>query len=264
MKVKEVFCKTALVKSKLPGVDYALNPYRGCQHACLYCYSPSVLREERPWGSFVDVKVNLPRVLSKELRNKEGGVVSISTVTDGYQPIERRYQLTRRCLLQLLKRDFPISVQTKSSLVLRDLEIIKKFSDRDVGFTITTIDDRARRGYEPFASPVEERLAALKEIAKNGIDTWVFIGPIMPYITDKGDDLKTLIRELSRANVKEVIVDKLRMKPGLNEKIKGFISKNYPGLVRHYGKINEDYFDDVRSRIFSLCKEQGLDCTRAW
>ena len=136
MKVTEITCKTALNPSSLPGLVYSLNPYRGCQHKCAYCYVPNVLRIKRcKWGEFVNVKTNIPVVLSKELRNKKQGVVAISTVTDPYQPIEKKYLLTRFCLEQLLRADFPISIQTKSDLVTRDINIISKSNISDQLFT---------------------------------------------------------------------------------------------------------------------------------
>ncbi|MFQ5887445.1 MAG: radical SAM protein [Candidatus Hydrothermarchaeales archaeon] len=264
MKVSEVFCKSALSYSRLPGLRYALNPYRGCQHSCLYCYAPYVLRERRPWGSFLDVKINIPTVLSKELKRKRRGTVGISTVTDPYQPLEKKYKLTRLCLEQLLKHDFPISIQTKSALVLRDLDLIKRFSSRDVGFTITTIDDEARKRYEPFASPVGERISALGEIADLGIKTWVFIGPIMPYITDRGNGLENLIKEISKADVGEIILDKLNMKPGLDLKLNEFYLRFYPDLLESYRSVDREYFEKVKSDIFSLCRKQGVRCSSAW
>jgi len=133
MRIREVKCKTALSKSNLPGLDYSLNPYRGCQHSCAYCYVPNVLRIKRnEWGSFVDVKTNIPNVLSKELRIKKPGVVGISTITDPYQPAENNYKLTRYCLEQLLRHDFPVCIQTKSDLVARDIDLISKFSKAEV------------------------------------------------------------------------------------------------------------------------------------
>ena len=160
MKVCEVTCTTALSPSNLPGLDYALNPYRGCSIGCVYCYAPSVLREERPWGRFVDVKRNIPAVLAKALKRKARGMVGLGTVTDGYQPLEGRYHLTRYCLEQLVRFDFPVSVQTKSSLVLNDLDLLRRLSDAEVGVTVTTLDEAQRRHFEPFASPSERRIAA--------------------------------------------------------------------------------------------------------
>ncbi|MFH1774051.1 MAG: radical SAM protein [Methanobacteriota archaeon] len=261
MLVRKIDCKTALSSSHLPGYDYALNPYRGCGHACIYCYAPAVLRERREWGSFVDVKINMPLVLARELRKREKGVVGISTVTDAYQPVEKKYELTRRCLEQLLKRDFPICIQTKSSLVLRDLDLIERFSQKEVGFTITTIDDEARKKYEPYSSPAGERITALEELASNGIKTWVFIGPIMPFITEK--NLDSFIKELARVKVGYVLADRLRMKPGLEEKMRKFFSTHYPELASKYSGINEEYFQGVKNKIIELCKKRGIKCDGA-
>ncbi|MEE9593802.1 MAG: radical SAM protein [Candidatus Hydrothermarchaeales archaeon] len=249
-------CKSALSPSGL--YDYALNPYRGCGHGCIYCYAPAVLREKRKWGEFVDVKLNIPTVLRRELRKKPRGQVGISTVTDGYQPLEKKYEVTRRCLEELAKVDFPVCIQTKSDLVLRDLDILKKFSDVEVGFTITTIDDEARKRYEPGASPVEDRITALEAIAGEGIETWVFVGPIMPYITDR--DLHRFVRRLADAGVNTILVDKLRMKPGLKEKICPFYEENYPDLLPKFQAIKPDYYSAVRNEILKLSKKSGVKC----
>lgn len=256
MILRETPCKTALSQSGL--YDYALNPYRGCEHACVYCYAPAILREKREWGSFVDAKINIPQVLSSELKSKPKGEVGISTVTDAYQPAEKKYEITRRCLEALLRSDFPICIQTKSSLVLRDLDLIKKFRKREVGFTITTLDDEARKKYEPFSSPVEERIAALEELASAGIDTWVFLGPIMPFITDKNSELEKLIKKLADAKVKTILIDKLRMKPGLKQKIEDFYSKHYPDSLLNYRNVNDEYYRQVKNRIIRLCSENNI------
>lgn len=261
IKIKEISCKSALVKSQLYGLDYAINPYRGCEHGCIYCYAPFVLREERKWGEFVDIRRNMPYVLSKELKTKKKGIVGISTVTDAYQPIEKKYELTRKCLEQLLKHNFPINIQTKSSLVARDLDIIKKFSHKEIGFTITTIDDEIRKKLEPNSSTIEERLATLEKIAENQISTWVFIGPIMPYLTDKNDSLEQLIKNLTKCKVKLIFIDKLNLKFGLWKKIESYLSNNYDDLIINYKEIlftKNNYFKDVTTKIIHLCKKYGI------
>ncbi len=184
MKVLEVACLSGIVPSRLPGLRYALNPYRGCQTGCRYCYAPAVLRETRPWGTFVEVKRNMPFVLSKELRRMEPGVVGVGTVTDPYQPVEGRFRVTRYCLEVLLRYAWPVSVQTKSSLVLRDADVLAKMPKAEVGVTITTLDERTVRAVEPFASPAPRRLETLRRLNAAGIETWAFIGPILPGSTD--------------------------------------------------------------------------------
>jgi len=260
--VKEVTCKSALSRSNLPGLDYTLNPYRGCQHGCIYCYAPSILREGREWGSFLDVRVNMPRVLAKELKRKERGVVGISTVTDPYQPLEKRYELTRRCLEQLLRHDFPVSIQTKSALVERDLDLITRFSESEVGVTITTLDENTRAAYEPHASTSGGRLSALKHFSDVGIPTWAFIGPIMPGITDR--DLKSLVGAIAEAGAKEIMADRLRMKPGLREKVRGFYSTKHPELLSRYAQADESYYRGIAADIQVLCRKLGVGCRVVW
>ncbi len=218
MIIKEINCKTALSPSFLPGLDYSLNPYRGCQHNCAYCYVPNVLRIQRSsWGSFVDVRTNIPNVLLKELKKKKPGVIGISTVTDPYQPVEKKYKLTRFCLEHLLKYDFPICIQTKSDLVARDIDLISKFSDAEVMFSIGTLNDNERKILEPYSSPILNRLETIKQFSSEGIYVSVFFGPIYPSV--KPSDISVFVDTFIEFGVKEIMVDKLNLKPGIKENI---------------------------------------------
>jgi len=257
MIVKEIKCKTALSKSNLPGLDYSLNPYRGCRHNCGYCYVPNVLRIKRKsWGTFVDVKTNIPIVLSKELKSKKRGVVGISTVTDPYQPIERKYRLTRYCLEQLLIHDFPICVQTKSDLILRDTDLIKKFSDAEVMISIGTLKDTERKILEPNCSPIKNRLNVLEILSNAGIKTSVFFGPIYPSI--KSGDISKIIDTFIENGVKEIMVDKLNLKPG----IKDNILRVFPS----YKILIEDVtlYKKLSTEIMNVCKVKNLKATYAF
>lgn len=238
MKVREINCKTALSRSLLPGLVYSLNPYRGCQHNCAYCYVPNVLRIPRnDWGLFVDIKKNIPVVLSKELKNKKPGTVGISTVTDPYQPIENKYKLTRYCLEQLLKFDFPVCIQTKSSLVTRDIDSISKFTKAEVMFSIGTLEDTERKILEPYPSSVNERLSAMKICSDVGIKTTVFFGPI--YLTIKPDDIPRIIDTFISYGAKEIMADKFNLKPGIFENIKKYKISNFERVK------NESYFKEI-------------------
>ena len=132
------------------------------------------------WGSFVDVKVNSPEVLQRQLQRKAMGRVMISSVTDAYQPIEAKYKLTRKCLEVLLEHQFPVDILTKSPLVLRDLDLIKEFKDIEVGVTVTTNDEKIRKVFEPKAPSITARINTLKKLHNNGINTYAFIGPVLP------------------------------------------------------------------------------------
>jgi len=257
MKITEIECKSALSSSSLPGLTYSLNPYRGCQHNCAYCYVPNVLRIPRSeWGGFVETRKNIPSILAKELKKKKPGVVGISTVTDPYQPIEKKYNLTRYCLEQLLIHDFPIHIQTKSNLVLRDLDLISKFSDVEVMFSIGTLNDSERKIVEPFTSSIEERLTAMKTFSKAGIKTTVFFGPIYPTI--KLDDIPGIIDTFTSHGAKEMMVDKFNLKPGIFENIK----RQYP---THYHLINDDvHYDRIFEEITMFCHKKNVKAISAF
>jgi len=132
------------------------------------------------WGEFVDVKINAPELLAHEVKKKQVGRVWISGVCDPYQPLEKRYMLTKRCLDILVENGWPFTVQTKSSLVLRDIDILKRSNDVEVGFTITTADDKIRKIFEPGAPPLKKRIEALAKLHSEGIRTFAMIAPILP------------------------------------------------------------------------------------
>jgi DNA repair photolyase len=254
MKTTEITCKYAISPSRLPGYDYALNPYRGCGHGCTYCYAPDVLREKREWGTFVDIKRNIPTILAKEVKRKEKGVVGIGTVTDAYQPVEKRTEVTRFSLEQLLKEDFPICIQTKSDLVLRDLDLITRFSDSEVGFTVAFLDESTRKLFEPNASPIERRLSALRTLSDEGVRTWAFIGPILPHVSM--DELLELARRISDTGVEHVLVDKLNLKRSTRKSILKRLEGRDPELHSLYsGNIS----DKERHRKISTAIIQELD-----
>ncbi len=263
MKVKEIYCKTALSSSNLPGLDYSLNPYRGCAHSCAYCYVPSVLHIPRDeWGSFVEARVNIPKVLSDELKRKRRGVVGISTVTDPYQPIEKKYNLTRYCLEQILKYDFPIDIQTKSDLVLRDIDIISKFSKSEVGVTVTTLNDSERKLLEPFAPSIERRLEALHKLNEAGIDTYIFFGPIYP--TVNVEDVPNIIEKFRESGTDKIMVDSLHLKEGVWDNIKKRLSEKYLEVYKKRLFDDKNYYSKLFSEIKKQCQIHGMKFYKAF
>ncbi len=259
MKITEVKCKTALSKSRLPGLDYSLNPYTGCQHNCAYCYVPNVMRIPRGnWGSFVKTKTNIPNVLLKEIRKKEKGVVGISTVTDPYQPIERKYRLTRYCLEQLLIYNFPICIQTKSNLIVRDIDLISKFSNAEVMFSIGTLNDSERKLLEPFSSSIQNRLDALKRFSNTNVKTSVFFGPIYPTVTKK--DVEELFEIFSTYNISEILIDKFNIRKDMKQNITNKINLNNYLKTNFYKKIFEKsvFYEKIRKYIFDIGRNKNL------
>ena len=202
MKIREIAAKTILSKSQV--ADYAVNPYVGCQHACAYCYAKFMKRftgHRENWGEFVDVKINAPEVLVREVLKKKVGRVWISGVCDAYQPLERKFRLTRKCLEVLVDNGWPVTVQTKSPLVLRDIDILTRARNIEVGFTITTADERMRKIFEPGAPPTAKRVEALTKLHAAGIRAFVMIAPILPGAERLPDLLK--------GKVGHVLVDRL-------------------------------------------------------
>lgn len=236
MNIKEITSKTALSPSKLPGLDYALNPYSGCSHQCKYCYVPTVLHLPREtWGEIIFVKRNLPLVLAKELPKKKPGVIGISTVTDPYQPIEKKYTITQYCLEQLKKHDFSIQIQTKSDLILRDLGIIQQCYRPEIMISIGTSNDEHRKILEPYASSISKRLQILDELQNHPqIKTSVFLGPLYPNLS--WDEIKTLLEIFIEKKVSRIMIDNLHLKPGLQSYLTPVLKKDkslYQGFNKH-------------------------------
>ncbi|MEW6388474.1 MAG: radical SAM protein [Thermodesulfobacteriota bacterium] len=191
MDLTEITAKSALVRSKIPGVDYVINPYLGCAHGCRYCYAVfmrkySSMHRTSPWGSFVEVKINIAEVLAAELRRKKKpGRALLASVCDPYQPVEHRFRLTRRCLEVLGEYGWGIDILTRSPLVTRDLDLLLALPDVSVGFSLGTDDDRVRKVLEPQAPPLGARLRALRRLHEAGLYTWAFVAPLLPLNPDR-------------------------------------------------------------------------------
>jgi DNA repair photolyase len=202
MKIREIYAKSVLSKSQV--FDYTVNPYVGCSHACRYCYATFMRRftgHREKWGEFVDVKINAPELLAREIFRRKKGRVWVSGVCDPYQKAERKYKLTRRCLEIMIENGWPVTVQTKSALVLRDSDILEKTDEAEVGFSITTADDNIRKIFEPGASPIQERIEALSLLHSRGIRTFAMIAPLLPGAEG--------LAELLAGKVDHVLVDRM-------------------------------------------------------
>ncbi|HDI12894.1 MAG: radical SAM protein [Hadesarchaea archaeon] len=268
VKYSFVTCKTALSTSKLPGLTYSLNPYIGCEHGCRYCYVPGVLNDRKlalEWGQSVKAKKNIPEVLAQEVKKKPKGVVGVSTVCDPYQPIEARLELTRKCIDILARQDFPVSIQTKSELVLRDIDLIVpgKF---DVGVTITTMNRKLARWLEPNAASPDKRAQVLEEFSAKGVETWLFLGPIIPEINDSEQSIREVIEVAARTK-SLVLYDKLNLRQWVMERLNDTMEKIDPRppdqeakLIRKLSEI----WHETQTRIESTCKEKGVRCEPAF
>jgi len=211
-----------------------------------------------PWGSFVDVKVNLLEVLTKELPRRPGGSVWLSSVCDPYQQVEEKYSLTRGAIeLISAYRSFYVSILTKNALILRDLDLLKRIKDRlDIGFTITTFNSNAQLFFEPNASPLKDRLDALRRLNSEGFDTWVFIAPMLPYVTE--DTLEDGLRELAEIGVKKLMTDRYNARGMIiNQTIRAYERWN-PAIdlqeIRQLLWKGGEYFDKLDVKISKIWK----------
>ncbi|WP_455279340.1 radical SAM protein [[Eubacterium] cellulosolvens] len=241
MIVKEKSARSILSESKVS--DYTVNPYVGCEHRCTYCYARFMKRftgHRENWGEFIDVKINAPILLKQEIKKKRVGRVWISGICDPYQPIEQKYELTRKCLKILLEHNWPVTIQTKSPIILRDIDLLKKFQDIEAGFTITTADDKIRQIFEPKASTIRERIQALKKLKTAGIQTFAMIAPLLP----GAEDLPKLLNGI----VDHILLDRM----------------NYHYADWVYTKYNFEYantdkfFYEKRIELSKSFKKEGI------
>ncbi len=241
MIIQEIQSKTILSASKI--YPYVINPYTGCQHSCSYCYAHFMKRftgHREPWGQFVDAKVNAPELLKREITRKKVDRVWISGVCDPYQPLEGKYKLTRQCLEILAQAGWPVTVQTRSPLVLRDLDVLVKGQDFEVGLSVTTADDGIRKLFEPNAPPIKERIKALDELHRAGLKTYAMIAPILPGCE--------ALPELLAGKVDYVRLDRMNYHYG-------------DWVYRKYGleaKMTDEYFNGIEQHLSSAFAKLGI------
>jgi DNA repair photolyase len=195
-----------------------------------------------PWGEFVDVKINAHNLLQKEINKKPPRRVWISGVCDPYQPIEKKYELTKKCLEILIQHNWPITIQTKSPLVLRDIELLRRNSRIEVGLTITTGDDNVRQLFEPNAPPIKTRIRALEELHSARISTFMMIAPMLP----KPEELVDMLK----GNVDYVLIDRMNYHYG------DWVYRKY----ELESSLSDDFFSSKGIELASAFEKQGIEC----
>lgn len=257
--IREIECTSILNRSGI--ADYAVNAYVGCEHGCRYCYGRFMMRYTKhgePWGHFVDVKVNAPRVLMKQVKRCRVGRVFVSSVCDGWQPLEGKYGITRACVEILLATGFPVTILTKSILASRDLDLLGGRREVELGATVAVQDEALRSIFEPRSSPAEERLLLLKQAKERGITTYAFLGPIMPYVFDTEENIGGLIAAFRDARVDWIYLDLLNPRPGVWASLYPVLRDHYPHLISPYRRVlfnqpeRRRYGSALRARIGEL------------
>jgi DNA repair photolyase len=242
--VREIEAKSILNPSKI--YDYCVNPYTGCQIACAYCYAALFMRRysghSEPWGEFVDAKVNAPALLAKQIVKAKRGTIWFASVCDPYQPLEERTALTRRSLEVLVGRDFPVVIQTKSARVRRDLDVIRRIPDVEVGFSIASEDETIIRTFERTSSPVAERIEVLREFKAAGIPTFAFAGPLLPGNPER-------LAGLLAGAVDRVLIDRMNYVPA----VRAFYARH--GLLE---ALTDSFFETQSKRLAKALRACGI------
>jgi DNA repair photolyase len=267
MQIREVEVRHILTRSKLSNKGYTINPYVGCQHACVYCYACFMKRltnHEEPWGQFVDVKANAVEAFENDFRKvKDGEGTFVGSATDAYQPLEAKYELTRGILQKivdsqaasLFPKEFSVSILTKSDLVLRDLDLLKRIPGIEVGFSIAMPNEQARRIFEPCCVPVKQRFKALQTLCDNNINTFAFIGPILPGITD----LEMIFASLE-GKVTYVFGETLNTHcgnmPQILKAVTAYDQKLRPFFVQ--AVKDRQYWESVEEEFYALAKKHDI------
>lgn len=242
--IREATVKTALNRMAGMPFGWSLNPYRGCQHACVYCYARVTHRfldlgVGDDFSHILFVKVNLPEALDQELmrRRTKPGTVAIGTATDPYQPIEGRWQITRRCLKVLDRHRVAVNIITKGTLIRRDVELLQRMAGRagvTVCVSVPTVDDAIWRETEPGAPAPRHRLAALEVLAAAGIRAGVLMAPILPGLTDDEGHVRRAAAAARDHGAAFVHADVARLSQDVRPVFGAYLAQRHPELVARY------------------------------
>ncbi len=264
VKVAELRVKSALTPSRL--FDYCVNPYAGCTNACVYCYARFATRFSHPgerWGSFVDVRVNAPSVLHRDLGRSRPGTVCMSSVCDPWQEPEEHYSVSRQCLVLLLESGYPLFLQTKSVLAQRDFDLLAETPGVEFGVTVTSVDSGVATIFEPRASIPESRLRMVEEARRIGLRTFVFLGPLLPGISDRGDGLRRLLDQVAEVRPHVVFVDRLNRRAGMWPDVAEAVQQLEPSLLPEYRRVlfsreSASYTAELRARVAREADARGM------
>lgn len=265
--------KTILSKVKYGnewyGIDYNMNLYKGCSHRCIYCDSRSNCYHIDNFD-MVRGKENALYILEQELlKKREKGVIGIGAMSDTYNPLEKEFEQTRGALKLISKYGFGVSIDTKSDLILRDIDILKEINLKNnviIKFTITTPNDELSKIIEPNVCESSKRLQAIKKLSDNGIFVGIMMNPVLPFITDKEEDIKELVKLASESGAKFIHT---YMGMTLRENQRDYyydkLGQNFIGLKEKYTKYYGDRYNCVApnyKRLYKLftdeCDKYGL------
>lgn len=268
---REITCKSGLTPCGFPGGGWAINPYVGCSHGCRYCYARFMKKftgHTEPWGTFVDVRANIVEVVARKLKSSKfvSRQIYLGTVTDPYQPAEAHYQLTRNLLKVLSDYEHPVSILTKSDLVIRDRDVLTRFKEVDVNFTVNTLDEKWKGLVEPHSPTIKQRFQAMKKLADAGITVEAMMGPYFPFFTDP----EALFRKLKAIGVSHVFTESFNTIGGNWTGVDAVLKKHYPHLLLTMRKtlFNKkefcQFYSEAEKKLEALSKNYHIPVTTSF
>jgi DNA repair photolyase len=277
--VREITCKSVINRVHGMPFPWSINPYRGCRHACVYCYARPTheylgLSGAAEFQEVILAKVNAPQLVRHELsrRSWRGETVVVGSATDPYQQAEARYRITRGILEAF--RDFrnPVSITTKSPMVLRDIDLLTDLARRvpvSVHFTVTTLDEVLWRAIEPTTAKPLKRLEAMARLREQGIHTGVFLSPVLPGLTDDEEHLEAVVAAAAAYGASFLFSQVLRLGPGISEYYLPFLQRAYPAQAARYARLYHGNYADaaydqmIRARVAALKRRYGFEEDRS-
>jgi DNA repair photolyase len=267
---REIECKSALNRVQGMPFRWSLNPYRGCAHHCHYCYASAThkfydLAGAADFFGIVFVKTNLPEVLAEEVsrRSWKREQVAVGTATDPYQPAEGRYRLTRRCLEVFVRFRTPISLVTKGTMVLRDLDLLQELTRRagaTVCFSVPTVDPQIWRKTELGTPPPWQRLRVLERLVAGGVRAGVLLAPLLPGLSARPEQIARTVRAAADHGARFIGDGLLHLDAGIREYFLDFLAREYPQLLDGYQRL---YGTKYAPRAYQARVERRVQEARA-
>ncbi|WP_022882728.1 Rv2578c family radical SAM protein [Gryllotalpicola ginsengisoli] len=277
----EILAKSALNQvpggSKVMPYAWTINPYRGCQHSCVYCFARPThtyleLNAGKDFDSQIVVKINVAEVLRREVARpkwqQERPAVALGTNTDPYQRAEGRYKLMPGIIEALADSGTPFSILTKGTLLRRDLPLLKAASERvpvDLAMSIAIYDDELQQSVEPGTPRAKERLATVTAVREAGLDCSVFMMPILPFLTDSTEHLDHALAQVKASGATSVLYTALHLKPGVKQWFTFWLEREHPELLDRYAELYKngayapkEYRRWLAARIKPLIRKHGL------
>ncbi|MFC1501136.1 radical SAM protein [Elusimicrobiota bacterium] len=248
MEVKEVFLRQILNPTSIDLGEYVINPFKGCEYSCLYCYAQFnkvAQKDGRPWGSYVDARINAPLLLEKEVLYNKPKNVLLGSITECFQPLEAKYKITKKCLEVLNLYKIKFSILTRSPLVLDYIDLLKQGMCESIYFTINSYDQKLKDLLEPKSPSFQSRIETVKKLKENGINVTPYFSPVLPFVSD----IKGAFNLIT--NIEELDFEGLNFNLGNIENVVAKITTVYPELKEKYDKLlnNNGFYNETWRQI---------------